>query len=265
MRVIGLMSGTSYDAIEAAAADLGSTADTLVLTRSGTLTAVPGRAIAARRGALPPPRPPSSTVCRLDTGIGQAFAEAARGLTPSCCGGRADLVVSHGQTVFHWVEDDARPRHPAARAAGLDRRAHRLPGRGRPAVRDIAAGGQGAPLVSLFDALLPAGRHRARRSTSAASRTSPSCAGRGSVAFDTGPANALLDAVVTAQTGARDLRPRRRRRRARHGARGSARRLLAEPYYAPPPPKSTGKELFHLAYVAPAAGADRRTTTCSRP
>src|SRR5918999_4330074 len=106
MKVVGIMSGTSYDAIETAAAELHLEDDTLVLrplgSRSVSYDAELRGAIA---GTLPPAATSAEDVCKLDTRLGQAFAKAAAGVAGEFCDGRADLVVSHGQTVFHWVED----------------------------------------------------------------------------------------------------------------------------------------------------------------
>ncbi|MDV7221227.1 anhydro-N-acetylmuramic acid kinase, partial [Streptomyces prunicolor] len=108
MRVIGLMSGTSYDAIDAAAADLDLVGDSVVLEPLG-MVSVPydeelREALAA---ALPPAATTLAEVCRLDTLIGQAFAAAAVRANAELCDGRAELVASHGQTVYHWVEGGA--------------------------------------------------------------------------------------------------------------------------------------------------------------
>src|SRR5690606_3447040 len=92
-------------------------------------------------------------VCRLDTGIGRAFARAAVRADRELCGGAAQLVVSHGQTLFHdVVEGTVRGTlqlgAPAwiAEATGCTTVADLRS-------RDVAAGGQGAPLVSAVDAL----------------------------------------------------------------------------------------------------------------
>lgn len=105
MRVIGLMSGTSYDAIDAAAADLRLDGDQLVLTPLGLLSQpYPAELRSAVAAALPPAPTTMEQVCRLDTGIGQAFAAVAQQAVEQLCGGYADLIVSHGQTMFHWVD-----------------------------------------------------------------------------------------------------------------------------------------------------------------
>jgi anhydro-N-acetylmuramic acid kinase len=106
MRVLGLISGTSFDAIEVAAADLTAGGEELTLRPLGALS-VPYapdlvRAIAA---ALPSAATTAQAICSLDTRIGQAFAEAADRGVHELAGGRADLVVSHGQTLYHRVED----------------------------------------------------------------------------------------------------------------------------------------------------------------
>ncbi|MEV0318501.1 anhydro-N-acetylmuramic acid kinase [Streptomyces sp. NPDC050658] len=249
MRVIGLMSGTSYDAIDAAAADLTIEDDRLVLTPLGLITRGYDESLRAALGAaLPPAATTLADVCRLDTRIGQAFAAAAAEADRELCDRRAELVASHGQTVYHWVDDGQvhgtlQIGQPAwiAEATGLPVVADFRP-------RDIAAGGQGAPLVSLVDRMWLRGRPGAPAALNLggiANITAPD----GS-AFDTGPANALIDAAVRDLTGDRlscDLD-------GELAARGTVDEglladLAAEPYYARPAPKTTGKELFHLPYL----------------
>ena len=250
MRVIGLMSGTSYDAIDAAAAELRLDGDRLVLSPLGMLSQPYDDGLrAAIAGSLPPASTSMEDVCRLDTGIGQAFAEVARQAVEQLCGGQADLIVSHGQTLFHWVEGSTvrgtlQLGQPAwiAEATGTtvvsDLRA-----------RDVAAGGQGAPLVSIIDVLWLRGRSGVPVALNLGGIANITVARDEPVAFDTGPANALIDAVVAELTGrAFDADGVMAARGQVHSA--LFERLLAEPYYGRPAPKSTGKELFNLAYLA---------------
>ncbi|MFJ8934167.1 anhydro-N-acetylmuramic acid kinase [Streptomyces sp. NPDC102365] len=247
MRVIGLMSGTSYDAIDAAAADLHLDGADLTLRPLGMVSGVYEPGLRAALGAaLPPAATTLAEVCRLDTLVGQAFAAAAVRAQRELCDGRAELIASHGQTVFHWT-DDGEVRgtlqigQPAwiAEATGLP-----VVSDFRP--RDIAAGGQGAPLVSLVDLLWLRGRPGAPVALNLggiANLTAPD-----GTAFDTGPAGALIDAAVRRSTG-RDFDAE-----GALAARGTVRepllrRLLDEPYYARPAPKTTGKELFHEGYL----------------
>ncbi|GAA5024914.1 anhydro-N-acetylmuramic acid kinase [Streptomyces siamensis] len=249
MRVIGLMSGTSYDAIDAAAAELTLDGDSLVLRPLGL---VGEEYDAALRETLADALPPAATslaeVCRLDTLIGRSFAAAAVRADRELCDGSAELIASHGQTVYHWTEGGQvlgtlQLGQPAwiAEATGLPVVADFRP-------RDIAAGGQGAPLVSLIDQLWLRGRPGtpvALNLGGIANLTAPD-----GTAFDTGPACALVDAAARGLSGgslAYDVD-------GALAARGSVHepllhRLLDEPYYALPAPKTTGKELFHLGYL----------------
>ncbi|MER6526837.1 anhydro-N-acetylmuramic acid kinase [Streptomyces sp. NPDC001508] len=253
MRVIGLMSGTSYDAIEAAAADLTLNGDELHLRPLGHLSRpYPGDLRDLIAATLPPASTTTQAVCALDTGIGQAFADAARHALRELCDGAADLVVSHGQTMHHWVEDGI-----VRGTLQLGQPAWIAEATGLPVVsdlrsRDVTAGGQGAPLVAMTDTLLL----RALPGTPAAlnlggiANVTVVAPGTDPLAFDTGPANALLDAAVrhfTAGAAAYD----------EDGRRAAAGRtdpdllafLLDDPYYRRPAPKSTGKEHFHLPYL----------------
>ncbi|MGW0188441.1 anhydro-N-acetylmuramic acid kinase [Streptomyces sp. NPDC003362] len=249
MRVIGLMSGTSYDAIDAAAADLELVGDALVLRPLGMVSEPYDEEL---RGALAAALPPGSCslgeVCRLDTRIGQAFAAAAVRADRELCDGRAELVASHGQTVYHWAEagrvhGTLQLGQPAwiAEATGLPVAADFRP-------RDVAAGGQGAPLVSLVDLLWLRGRPGtpvALNIGGIANLTAPD-----GTAFDTGPGCALLDAAARAFGGGGTPYDADGALAARGTVRPALlRRLLAEPYYALPPPKTTGKELFHSGYL----------------
>ncbi len=94
MRVIGLMSGTSYDAIDAAAAELRFDGDELVLQPLGMLSRPYSAALrASLAAALPPASTSLAAVTSLDTGVGPAIAEVAAQAVEQRCGGAADLIV----------------------------------------------------------------------------------------------------------------------------------------------------------------------------
>ncbi|MFD1829423.1 anhydro-N-acetylmuramic acid kinase [Streptomyces desertarenae] len=253
MRVIGLMSGTSCDAIDAAAADLAIEDGTVVLTPLGSLDhPFPGDLRRELLAALPPAATTMADVCRLDTLLGQALAAAAGRADHDLCGGRAELVVSHGQTLYHWTEGGRvlgtlQLGQPAWIA---ERTGCTVVSDLRP--RDVAAGGQGAPLVSALDVMWLRGRPGVpvALNLGGIANITVAAGGRGPLAYDTGPANVLLDTAVRELTGGRADRDA-------DGALAAAgtvhapllERLLAEPYYTLPPPRTTGRELFNAAYL----------------
>jgi anhydro-N-acetylmuramic acid kinase len=282
--VVGLMSGTSMDGIDAAVADLELDGDVLRLKPLGhETTPYPPELAAALRAALPPGTTSMETVCRLDTAVGQAFAAAAQRAAERHPG--AELVVAHGQTVFHWVRDGT-----VAGTLQIGRPAWIAERCGLPVVSDlrsadVAAGGQGAPLVSLFDVLLlgddadvpraalnlggianlsvvprrsapvadtpiepgadyPQGMS-ATRSESAASSPSPV-----PIAYDAGPANALIDAAVVAVTSGAETFDHGGARAARGRVDEALLALLLDDFYlAQAPPKTTGKERYHHGFT----------------
>jgi len=242
VKVMGMISGTSHDGIDVAAVDFTLSGDVLFGDVSYFET-VPYEVCLRERliAALPPAEVSLGEVCALDTLIGRAFALAAQAALPD-----VDLICSHGQTVFHWpgmgTLQIGQPAWIAERTG--------IPVVSDVRVRDMAVGGQGAPLVALLDSLLLAGlpgRPAALNLGGIANITVP---GPSPLAYDIGPANALIDAATLAATGG-----------AQHFDRDGLlaasatvseallRRFLAEPYYELAPPKSTGKELFNGSYL----------------
>ncbi|UYO97355.1 anhydro-N-acetylmuramic acid kinase [Microbacterium sp. M28] len=257
MRVLGLLSGTSHDGIDVAVVDF-TESDGRLHGRVLHEDSVPYSAeLRARLVAALPPAPTTlAEVCELDTLIGQAFADVAAHAAASV--GGVDAVCSHGQTVFHWVEGDhARGTLQIGQPAWIAERLG-VPVISDVRIRDITAGGHGAPLVSFLDELLLRGRSGVSGALNLGGIANITVVGDGTVsAYDIGPANALVDAVVTAER-LNDLGYDEDAAIARSG-RVDERllgALLADGYYALEAPKSTGKEHFHLDYVR-AAVADQ--------
>jgi anhydro-N-acetylmuramic acid kinase len=260
LTVVGMISGTSYDAVDAAVGRFSLSGDTVALTPIGLHPAAIPDALRGRiAGCLPPKSTTIEEVCRLDTELGQFFGRVAADAIAQFAPDGADLVVSHGQTVFHWVQDDhalgtLQLAAPAwiAEATGTmvisDLRS-----------RDVARGGHGAPLASTLDALLLLGDPDSRRGSlnlgGISNITLRDRAGT-IIAYDLGPASALMDAAVTELTDGRQRMDTDGARAARGTVDDAVlARLLDEPYYRLSPPKSTGKELFHIAYLHDRLGA----------
>lgn len=255
MRIVGLNSGTSFDGIDAGAADIWKNDDgTLFIKPLGySMIEYAPRVRSAIRSVLPPQTTDVGEVAKLHNWIGQAFAEAASAVIAEYCDGTADLIVSHGQTVFHWIDDEGKCRGDLqlGEPAWIAERC-RAPVVSNLRSRDIAAGGQGAPLVSIFDQLLLADATCTCAALNIGGIANLSIVSPDSppLAFDTGPGNALIDVAMEYFTGG-EKRYDKDGRWARQGSvhPGLLTYLLRDDYYAAAFPKSTGKELFNLPYL----------------
>lgn len=252
-----MISGTSHDGIDVAVVDFDER-DGELKGRILHTDSIPYESSLRARliAALPPAATTLSEICELDTLIGQAFADAAE--RASVAVGGIQLVTSHGQTVYHWVRDDhalgtLQIGQPAWIAEKLG-----VPVVSDVRIRDITAGGHGAPLVSFLDELLLRDRAEASAALNLggiSNMTVVDAAGV-RVAYDIGPANALVDAIVVEN----NLNSLGYDDGGRIAASGTVDQdlldaLLADSYYALPAPKSTGKEHFHLGYVHDAVRA----------
>ncbi len=246
MIVAGLISGTSLDAIDLAVGEFSWRGDIIHL-RPLHHAEHPWPPATRERllAALPPAATTMAEVCALDVLVGEAFAAAAghaRG---------AELIASHGQNVFHWTE--------AGQARGslqLGQPAAIVEATGLPVIsdfraRDVAAGGQGAPLASTLDALWLAGPEtRVALNLGGIANVTVIRPGQPVLAFDTGPASCLLDMEAVRITGGRQAADLDGRIARAGQVRGDLlARLLADPYYARAAPKSTGREQFDRCYV----------------
>ncbi|HET8716173.1 MAG TPA: anhydro-N-acetylmuramic acid kinase [Nocardioidaceae bacterium] len=258
MIVISVASGTSADGLDVGIVDLAwadhgsATIDVRVL--DSRTEPWPDELRERLLGLLPPATTTAAELCAVDTAVGRAVAAAAvraaeRARTLGC---DPELLVSPGQTVHHEVLDGqclgtlqlGQPAW-AAEATGLpvvsDLRA-----------RDVAAGGHGAPLVARFDELWLAGTRgpRAALNLGGIANVTVVAPGRPTTAWDTGPANCLLDlAAARATAGEWDCdRDGALARRGQVDPR-LLERLLAHPYFPAAPPASTGRETFSAAYL----------------
>jgi anhydro-N-acetylmuramic acid kinase len=258
---VGLISGTSADGIDAALVRFGvPTDDPLQCELLHGLTVPWEPALRTRLVELGQGGGAHSIeeIATLDVRVGEAFAAAARRLLDEADVDARDVraIGSHGQTIRHRPAGaDQDGRHPFSWQIGdASLIAERC---GVTTVadfrrRDIAAGGQGAPLVPAFHAALlhDASEDRAVLNLGGIANFTLLPA-RGAVrGFDTGPANALLDAWCARHTGQPFDADGAL---AAQGAVDEALlgRLLDEPWFALPPPKSSGREQFHLDWLQP--------------
>ncbi|WP_020651111.1 anhydro-N-acetylmuramic acid kinase [Solimonas variicoloris] len=255
---IGLMSGTSLDAIDAAACEFSDDAQwrRLIGTRSHRYPA------AVREELLALQRRPDTPitlrdVARLDAVIGDSFAEAAAKLMGDLGLSATDVTAigSHGQTVFH----DPTSLHTTTQLGDPNRIAARTGVRTVADLRraDMAHGGHGAPLMPAFHHALFADAYVqvvANIGGIANITVLPGSGGGDVFGFDTGPGNALLDDWAQHHLGVPYDRD------GAWAASGSVdtallQHCLADPYFARPAPKSTGRDYFNLDWLH-ARGAD---------
>lgn len=260
-RVVGMMSGTSVDGIDAALVEISqSTCVKLLAFENKPFPP------AVREKIFSLFRPEAATVDRvgyMNFLLGELYAEAAlsviakAGFRPE----EIDLIGSHGQTIWHAPEPSGQDGYPIRYTVQIGEGAVIAARTGVPVVSDfrvadMALGGQGAPLVPFTEYLL----YRREDKTillqnigGIGNMTVLPAAARSEdiFAFDTGPGNMIIDAVTAAVTDGRQtydaggaIAARGRTNKALLA------RLRENGYYALPLPKTTGRERFGTQYTA---------------
>lgn len=243
---IGLMSGTSLDGIDAVLVRFD--ADRPQLLAALTAPFEP----ALRQALLDLTQSGSDEIDRMgaaDRALGLALAAAVQQLLERAGVSNTEIAAigSHGQTIRH------RPAGQLGFTLQIGDPATLVERTGITTVadfrrRDIAAGGQGAPLVPAFHQAI-FGSERGRAIVNIGGMANVSLISRNALlGFDTGPGNVLLDAWVERSLG---------QRMDADGAWAASgqvdaallARLFADPFFALPPPKSTGRERFHLNWL----------------
>lgn len=261
--VIGLNSGTSMDGIDAALfaiaplpqgrqknSDLPALSFELI---SSLLLPFPSRFVAQLKKVASGAETDIKTICLLNTALGELFAEAAVKVAnaASLTITEVDLIGSHGQTVWHvpdatdfltvTTNGSLQIGEPAVIAART----------GVPVIcdfraKDLAYGGQGAPLVSFADQVIFGNNGIAcgvLNIGGIANLTVIDASGQACMAFDTGPGNLLID-YACQQLFGEDFD--RSGNLAEQGtiSKNWLAQLLTNPYFKRNPPKTTGRELF---------------------
>jgi anhydro-N-acetylmuramic acid kinase len=269
LRAAGLMSGTSADGVDVAIVDVGAGAARVRAFATFPYTPPLRRAIFRlfdpRTGRV-------DGVCRMNAVLGEVFADALLAL---CRRARIplasiDVIGSHGQTVWHDPAGRMVPAGLAGAAASPRRRVRSTLQIGEPCViaqhtgittvadfrpRDVAAGGQGAPLTPYADYLLLAHRRRSRAVQNIGGVANvtflPAGGSVGDIlAFDTGPGNMIIDRLVHRAMGGRWSFDRNGKLAGKgHVCQPVLNQLLAHPYLRRRPPKTTGREMFGAAFA----------------
>ena len=238
---VGLMSGTSADGVTAALVSIGRREIRVLRHRTYPYP------LALRKRVLGAPALSVAELSRLNFELGEVFAAAALRISGRS---RPSVIGSHGQTVWHGP--DAAPPNTlqiAEPAVIAERTGVAVVADFRP--RDMAAGGQGAPLVPAFDLFLY-GRGPLKAVVNIGGIANASILGGGRIlaAFDTGPGNALMDeAVRRATRGRRGFDAGGRLAAAGTVDEKLLRRLLADAYFLKPPPKSLDRSTFGPALL----------------
>ncbi|MDK2742040.1 MAG: anhydro-N-acetylmuramic acid kinase [Nitrospira sp.] len=257
MNVVGLMSGTSADGVDAALVSIDRR-KAAIHVEMVAFHSLPYPRSLQQRILSASVSGTVTDICHLNALLGEWFADAALGVIRAAhlTEGDVDLIGSHGQTVHHLpngikdtgvgsIRSTLQIAEPAviAERTGITTVANFRP-------RDIAAGGQGAPLTPGVHALLFQHPRRARLIVNLGGISNVTYLPRrsgtvGLAAFDTGPANMVLDGIMVRATNGRSSMDRE----GRLAARGQVdsrllAKLLAHPYLSQAPPKSTGREAF---------------------
>jgi anhydro-N-acetylmuramic acid kinase len=246
MRIAGIMSGTSLDGIDVAIVEVGRRQHVRVIGFQSTpYPAAVRRELLAASNA----ETHTSAISRLHFELGELYARAVNRAMRRF--GRVELIGSHGQTIFHQGRRSTlQIGEPAviAERTGISVVANFR-------ARDIAAGGEGAPLVPYVDYLLFRHSKRTRTALNIGGIANITVIPAGArpedvVAFDTGPGNMAIDALVREHTRGKQNFDRG----GRLAASGRVRQallddLLSDPYYRGDPPKSTGREQYGAEFV----------------
>ncbi len=247
------MSGTSLDGIDVAILDINGKSVKTIATASFPYR----RDLRARILAVSNTECHTREISRLNFELGERYAAAVK---ETCRRSRItvqsiDLVGCHGQTIYHEGTGKTPNTLQIGEASVIAERL-RVPVVSDFRTRDMAAGGQGAPLVPFVDHMLFGSATKTcvalniggiANITVLPKKAKPEDV----VAFDTGPGNMVIDQLVSLYTGGKKTFDRKGAiARSGHLNRGLLVKLLRNPYYSAPPPKSAGREQYGAEFIA---------------
>jgi anhydro-N-acetylmuramic acid kinase len=243
VKIAGIMSGTSLDGIDVAIVEIrGARVHALGFQSTPYPEAVRTALLVVSNANTH-----TAAISRLNFQLGELYAKAV--LRAIRRFGAVELIGCHGQTIYHEGRSNTLQ---IGEAAVLAERT------GVPVVsnfraRDIAAGGQGAPLVPFVDYLLFRHAKRTRVALNIGGIANitvipPGARPEEVIAFDTGPGNMVIDALAREYHG--DIDRDGKIAAAGHVNRALLDELLADDYYRRRPPKSAGREQYGAEFVA---------------
>lgn len=246
MRIAGVMSGTSLDGIDTAIVEIrGRRVTTIGFTSTPYPEAVRAAILAVSNSVTT-----TAAISRLNFQLGELYARAIAKAVRRF--GPVELIGCHGQTIYH---EGRRNTMQIGEAAVVAERTG-VPVVANFRVRDIAAGGQGAPLVPYVDYLLFRHPRRTRIALNIGGIANitvmpAGCAPCDVVAFDTGPGNMAIDALAREFSNGK-MNCDRGGKIAESGSVNTALldELLRDKYYLRKPPKSAGREQYGAEFVA---------------
>ena len=247
---IGLISGTSMDAVDAALVAFGDGGASTVATHSAS---IPDDLRRELHSLAQNPTGAALRFWNADAQLGSVFASAALELLDAAGVDARDVTAigSHGQTVYH-APGAATPLTVQLGDPSVIAERTGITTVADFRRRDIAAGGEGAPLAPAFHRAMfsAAGVERGILNLGGIANLSvlPADPDRPLLGFDTGPANTLLDAWARDRLGA-DMDREAALAREGEVLPSLLAALLAEPYFDRAPPKSTGRELFNRSWL----------------
>lgn len=247
MRVAGIMSGTSLDGVDVAVIDIHGSRIETVAHHAIPYSSDVRQAILAVSNTTTT----TGAISRLNFQLGEIYADAVAHVGVPLKS--IKLIGCHGQTIFHEGKKPVNTTQIGEAAVIAERTG--IPVVSDFRVRDIAAGGQGAPLVPFVDYLLFRHKKRSRTVLNIGGIANftwlPAGAKPGEVlAFDTGPGNMVMDALTAELTGGKQLFDRGGAIAAQaHVDRELLNKLLRDRYYKTKPPKSAGREQYGAEFV----------------
>lgn len=270
--VLGLNSGTSVDGVDAVACEIEGRGLSMRVRVIGHVASVYPPALRTRLlDVMAPARTTTEELCRLNTAVGDVFAQVATKAMKKLGLSKVDFVGSHGQTICHLPPTGRAGRREVNRATGAAAGAETgtwqigdaaiiAAAVGAPVVSqfrhgDMAAGGQGAPLVPWTDYVLfrDAKKSRVIQNIGGIANLTWLPAGASEddvIAFDCGPGNMIIDSLVHRFTGGKQAFDKG----GAMAARGTVlpdvlAAMLEHPFVSKRPPKSCGREEFGAGYV----------------